>query len=374
MQTHRPRLFRLVAASLLACGLLAACGPTENEQGASSSDISDDIISKLEAEIAPFYERPTDIVVDEPITSPIPTDKLIYFLTCNSPGCANIASAFVDAADMIGWRSEVLTVDSDAQSITEAYNTALRANPDGVAVVAVSSSVVQSQLDELESRGVPVVTSQDPDKPVGPIVASLYTSPSSFRIGKITADYMVVKGCTEGTSIYVQLGGFMVLDNMLKAFQDEWSEVAGGAKVEVVDVPLEEFAGAATRITGAVRANPDTSCIFVSSDPMSSGLVTALKGAGLEIPRIITNYGGAPTMQSISVGEIDSTFPPDISGDWGFLYADAFARAFTGQSLEPNNKALQPIWIIDKSNVLTELPYAYVPDLKEQYSKLWGLD
>lgn len=371
MRSRRSRLASLAAVSLLAAGALTAC--SQDSDGGTGEEVADDVVARLKTELEPYYERPTEIPVTEPITSEIPTDKLIYFLTCNSPGCANISDAFVDAAEVIGWKTKVLTVNSDAQAVTEAYNTALRANPDGVAVVAVSSAVVQAQLDELESRGVPVVTSQDPDKPFGPIVASLYTSASSNRIGKVTADYMVTEGCTEGTSIYVQLGGFMVLDNMLKAFETEWAEVADGADVKVVDVPLEEFAGAATRITGAVRSNPDTSCIFISSDPMSTGLVTALKGAGLEVPKIITNYGGAPTMQSIEAGEIQSTFPPDVSGDWGWLYADAFARAFTGQSLDPVNEALQPIWIIDKDNVPSELPYSYVPDLEEQYSKLWGI-
>ena len=343
-------------------------GETKEAAGGNSA-----VVAEAEKVVEEFKEQPTELNVTVPIKKSIPSGKSIDFLTCESPGCVEIAEAFEQAADILGWSTKVMTVGTTADEIGKAYDTAIRDKPDGVAVVAVSSEVVKHQLTELEELEIPVVTSQDPNEPFGPIVASLYTNESSERFGRVTADYLGTQGCSEGKVLYVQVTGFIVLEYLKKAFEQQFAKVAPEAEIEVLNIPASAFESAPTKIVGALRANPDISCIFISSDPVATGLPQAIQAAGLEIPPIITDYGGETTIQYIKSGLAQSTIPPAISGDWGYLYADTFARSFTGESVEPDNEALQPLWIIEAENAPSKLPFAYVPELEKEYKELWGI-
>jgi ABC-type sugar transport system substrate-binding protein len=311
-------------------------------------------------------------MVTEPITSDIPKDLRITFLTCSSPGCAAIADAFKDAADLLEWDVNVLTVEPQSESIQAAYNTAIRDEPDGVAVAAVSSDAVGRQLDTLEEMGIPVVTVQDPDEKFGPIIATLYTSPSSIKLGELTADYLISKECGQGHTIYVHLGGYLVLDFRLEGFERQLGDVMPDFSYEVFNMPATE-ANPSVPIVGAARAHGDVECVYLSSDHMTTGLPQAFESAGMEIPKIITDFGGATTLQYIRDGLVEGTNVGD-SGSYGWIYMDAFARHFAGQSTQPTEDAFQSVWFVDESNVPDDVPYSHVEDLPAKYAAVWNVE
>jgi ABC-type sugar transport system substrate-binding protein len=323
----------------------------------------------------PYTVPPTkiDVVIAGavPITKPIPSGKKLDFLTCSSPGCAVIAGAFTDAATMVGWKVKVLTVGTAANAITDAYNTAIRDAPDGVAVAAVSSDPVHPQLATLQSMNIPVVTVQDPDVAFGPIIASLYTHASSEALGKVTADYLLSKNCGSGKILYAQLNGYLVLVKRLDAYNAEMARLAPSVKTQVVNVTGEPTSTTAA-IVGAIRSDPSIDCVYLSYDGAVTGLPQAIKSAGAPLPKIVTDYAGDATLQYIKDDLVTATDIGD-SGSYGFIYIDTFIRHFLGMSLDADVAALQPIWFVDKSNVPATMPYSPVADLKDQYKTLWGL-
>jgi ribose transport system substrate-binding protein len=329
------------------------------------------VVAQAQALAAPFQQQPQQLEVTTPITKPIPTGKRLDFLTCSSPGCAVIAARFQAGAAILGWKVKVLTVAPTAPAIVNAYDTAIRDKPDGVAVAAVSAEVAKPELAKLQSMHIPVVTVQDPDIKFGPIIASLYTHDSSYRLGKVTADELTAIGCGSGTTLYVNLSGYLVLQFRLTAYEKEMKRLSPDLKYQVLNMAAtaSDFT---TPIVSAVRANPHIDCIYASSDPIATGLPQALKSAGIsKLPQIVTDYAGNTTLQYIHDGLATATDIGD-SGSYGFIYIDTFARYFTGMSVTPDENALQTIWFVNKTNAPATVPYSDVPDLAAKYTQLWG--
>lgn len=372
------------AAAALTCVLAAACSSasTSSTSNASSTSSASDatnqgstnmsaVMQEAQQLAAPFQKQPTSLEVTVPITKPIPTGKRLDFLTCSSPGCAVIASRFVTAAGILGWHVKVLTVAPSADAIVSAYDTAIRDKPDGVAVAAVSAEVARPELATLQSMHIPVVTVQDPDVKFGPIIASLYTHDSSYRLGKVTADELTALGCGKGTTVYVNLSGYLVLQFRLTAYEAEMKRLDPSMKYKVLNFAATDT-NFVSGIVGAARSDPSVDCIYASSDPIATGLPQALKAAGVSpLPKIITDYAGNTTLSYIHSGLATATDIGD-SGSYGFIYIDTFARYWAGQSLAPDENALQTIWFVDSSNAPATVPYSDIANLQADYTHLWG--
>lgn len=360
---------RLAPIAILAvCALVSGCGADASTEKSSASS---SVVAQAAKDAEPFVTRPTEPEVTTPITKPIPTGKNIEFLTCSSPGCASIAEAFKQAAEIVGWNVKVLTVDPAADAIGKAYNTAIRDEPDAVAVAAVSSDVVKPQLATLEKMGIPVVTVQDPDVKFGPIIESLYTSASSKELGVVTADYLLSKGCGDGEIVYVQVSGYLVLKYRLDSYLARLAEVAPDVKTKQVNIDATTTDPGKT-IVSAVRGTSNASCLYLSSDGFISGLPQALKAAGVPASvKIITDFGGETTLQYIRDGLVTATNFGD-SGAYGFIYIDTLARHFAGEPTTPSADAHQTIWFIDESNVPSDTPFSAVEDLPAKYAQVWG--
>jgi ribose transport system substrate-binding protein len=369
------------AVTALTCLLAAACSSSGTSSASSASTGSStaspastslsSVMAEAQQLAAPFQKQPTTLEVTVPITKPIPTGKKLDFLTCSSPGCAVIAARFVTAAGILGWHVKVLTVAPSADAIVSAYNTAIRDKPDGVAVAAVSAEVARPELATLQSMHIPVVTVQDPDVKFGPIIASLYTHASSYRLGKVTADELTALGCGKGTTIYVNLSGYLVLQFRLTYYEAEMKRLDPAMKYKVLNFAATDT-NFVSGIVGAVRSDPSVDCIYASSDPIATGLPQALKAAGVSpLPKIITDYAGNTTLSYIHSGLATATDIGD-SGSYGFIYIDTFARYWAGQSLAPDENALQTIWFVDSSNAPATVPYSDIANLSADYAKLWG--
>ena len=149
---------------------------------------------------------------------------------------------------------------------------------------------------------------------------------------------MMAQGCTNGTTLYVQVATSKVLVYMLSSAEAEYKAMAPGAKVQVLNIAATEEATAPPEIVSAVRANSAIDCIYISSDPMGSGLPEALKAAGIQKPPLIfTSAGGQQTLQYIKDGQMQATQIGAL-GDYGWLYADTLARYFSGQSVAPDGR------------------------------------
>jgi ribose transport system substrate-binding protein len=377
-----------VLASTVAIALGAAACSSSSSSASSASTQSSGATTSSVANIsaanlavaktvaAQIAQQPENLELGAnppPITKKIPKGKKISFLTCASPGCVVIAQTFEQAAKDLGWTVQLQTVAATPNAVQVAFDTAVRQSPNAVAVVAVPTEDAPSQLAQLQKMHIPVVVAQSPDVKTGPIIVVLYNHVSADRIGKDSADYLLANGCSAGTTLYVQVAGFQVLVYMISAFQTEYAKLAPSATIQPLNIAATEEATAPAAIVSAVRANPKIGCIYISSDPMGSGLPEALKAAGItKLPKIFTSAGGQQTLQYIKSNLMTATQIGAL-GDYGWLYADTFARYFTGQSVQPDADALESIWMVSAANAPATFPYANTVNMQQKYLKLWGL-
>lgn len=389
-RSSRARLMALLAVVVTAAALVAGCGSSSSNSasagsssGGSATAASDSsgssssggsassAVAQAQKLIAPFLKRPTTIPVSAPINKPVPHNKAIDFLTCQSQGCVVIANDFKKVASQLNWTTKVITVAATSNAIQVAYDQVLRDNPDGVVTVGISSTGVTAQQKKLSAAKIPVVAVQDPDTPHPPYVATILNHNTSLPEGRDTAALAVAHGCT-GTILYFQLEGFVVLHYTLQGFKQEYSKLLPDSSVKVVDIPATSLSNAAPTIVGAARANPDAKCIVLSQDDMAIGLPQALKAAGINDAKIIDlGPGSKITDQYFQNGQIDAIVISPSLGDWGYLMTDALARAFVGQSSEPDTKAVLVPWITTGNSVASSSDFAEVANIQAQYQKLW---
>jgi ribose transport system substrate-binding protein len=384
----------LAGAVALALGVAACSNSNSTSSGTSSSsssssgstqsgnttsnvaNISAANLATAKSIAAQIAQQPENLELGPnppPITKAIPKGKKISFLTCASPGCVVIANTFEEAAKKLGWTVQLQTVAATPNAVQVAFDTAVRQSPDAVAVVAVPTEDAPSQLAQLQKMHVPVIVAQSPDVKSGPIIVVLYNHVSANRVGKDSADYLLANGCSAGSTLYVQVAGFQVLVYMISAFQTEYTKMAPDAKIQVMNIAATQEATAPTQIVSAARANSNINCIYISSDPMGSGLPEALKAAGITRPiKIFTSAGGQQTLQYVKNGQMTATQIGAL-GDYGWLYADTLARYFTGQSVQPDADALESIWMVSQSNAPATFPYANTVNMQQKYLQLWGL-
>lgn len=378
----RRRLVVVLIAAVAALAI-AACGSSSSSSSSSTSgatsgqnsadSTSSGAVAQAQSMVSQFLKQPTVIPVTAPIKKPIPQNKKIDFMTCQSQGCVTIANGFKQAAAILHWQVKVLTVTATANAIQVAYDEALRDQPSGIVTVGISSTGVAAQDQKLIAAHIPVVAVQDPDEPHPPYVASLLNHNTSVPQGKDMAALAVSKGCT-GKLLYFQLGGFIVLKYDLQGFQQEFAQLAPKGSIQVVNVPVTSLANAAPIVVGAARSNPDAKCVVLSQDDMAIGLPQALKAAGISGLKVI-DLGPASSItdQYFKNGQIDAIVIPPALGDWGFLMADALARSFTGQSAAPDTQAVLVPWITSGSSIPPVSQFAEVANTPQQYKKLWNI-
>jgi ABC-type sugar transport system substrate-binding protein len=379
----RARSVRAAAVAVALLGGMAGCStaaststtsdaPTSSSSGVSASPgVSAGALAQAKAIVAEFTKQPTAIPVTTPITKPVPSGKRIDFLTCQSQGCVTIADGFEQAAKVLGWQVKVLTVQATASAILDAYDEAIRDAPNGIVVVAVSTSGVAQQDQELIHMKIPVVAFQNPDEPTPPYIASLLNHNTSIPEGKDFAALAVANGCTN--ILYFQLGGFLVLQYNYQGFAPEYKALDPQGSVKVVAVPSTSLANAAPIIVSAARANPQANCLLLSQDDMTIGLPQALKAAGVSGMKIINEGPASPISdQYVKDGEVTATLLAPQLGDWGYLAADALARYFTGQSAAPDTNAVLVPWITTATSIPPVNGFAEVNGTQQEYAKLWG--
>ncbi len=178
----------------------------------------------------------------------------------------------------------------------------------------------------------------------------------------------------EGTPnvLYVNLPEFVTIQEQYPQFQESLEAYAPGAKQAKIDIPNSAIGTtSAGTIVSYLRSHPDVNYVALSQDALSAGLPAAMKAAGLDVP-FSGNGGGPQPRELVASGQQAGSveFPID-QVFWTMV--DGFIRWKNGDSLQPDIDALKPppYFLVTGENV-DSTPSTIVPDLKEQYAKLWG--
>jgi ribose transport system substrate-binding protein len=372
-----------LTAALAVTLFLVACGSSSSSSSTTSSSASGTSTgasastgtrsAAFTRDFTKWSTPPSQIPVSTALPKPAPKGMSIAYITCGLPTCTTISNSVKSAAQTLGWKFTALGSQPTPEAIKAAWGQAVRLHPDAVFASGFPSSVFAPELAELHKMGVGVFNCCAPDK-VGNGITFLAVTPTDETVQGHYIAALAAK-FAKGTPnvLFVNLPEFATIQTQYPDFVSALEEYAPGAKQVKINIPNSAIGTtSAGTIVSYLRSHPDINYVALSQDALSAGLPAAMKAAGLNIP--FSGDGGGPQPRELvatgqQAGSVE--FPID---QVFYTMVDAFIRWKEGASMQPDQAALKPppYMLITKANV-NSTPTTIVPDLKQKYAQLWGV-
>jgi ribose transport system substrate-binding protein len=366
-----PVLLGIVAVAITACGgSSSGSGTSSSANGASTSGA----LSQADKLAARWSQRPAKIPVTQPIGKPIPTGKRIDFINCGVTACTVLYNNLNQAAKTLGWTVKQINTQGTPESVQAAWKQAVSDRPDAVVASGFPRSVFAQQLKQLQQMKIPVIESSADDVVGGGIDLLLAAPKDLSPEGQILASWIAKDSGAKAHTLYVDLPNYTILKPVHQYFDKYYAQLCPGCKADTLDIPVTAIGkDVPDRVVSYLRAHPDVNYVAYSLGALNVGVPAALRQAGLANKvKIIVNVGSAENYQYIASGQTHAAMAySNVDQTW--VWADALARLFTGQSIDVDRKAQLPYMLITKDNLIsTGAEFPLVANYQQQWKKLWG--
>jgi ribose transport system substrate-binding protein len=371
----RPAPAALFAAVLaIAAVALSACGGGNSSNGGSASNGSSGNAAADKA-AAQWAQRPTQIPVTKPVGKPIPSGKRIDFINCGVSNCTELYKNLAQAAKTVGWTVKQINTQGTPETVQAAWKQAVNDRPDAVIASGFPRSVFARQLKQLQALKIPVLEGATDDVEGDGIDLILNGPQDLAPEGQILASWLAKDSGGKAHTLYVDLPNFGILKPVRQYTKQYLSQWCKDCKLDTLDIPVTAIGkDVPDRIVSYLRAHPDIDHVAYSLGVLNVGVPAALRQAGLANKvKIIVNVGDAENYQYISSGQTQAAMAfSNLEQPW--VWVDALARHFTGQSMDVDRQAKLPFMLITKDNLIsTEANFPLVADYQQQWKKLWGV-
>ena len=371
-RTVPARVAAFAALLALAALALSACGGSSSSGGsASAGGASNTAAARVAAQ---FTERPTRIPVTQPIGKPIPTGKRIDFINCGVTSCTILYKNLVEAAKTVGWTVKQINTQGTPETVQAAWKQAVNDRPDAVIASGFPREVFAQQLKQLQALKIPVLEASTADVEGGGIDLILNGPKAMQPIGQILAAWIAKDSGGRAHTLYVDLPNFTILKPVHDYFGRYYKQYCSSCKVDTLNVPVTAIGkDVPDRVVSYLRAHPDINYVAYSLGALNVGVPAALRQAGLSNKvKTIVDVGDAENYQYIASGQTQAaTSFSNVESPW--VWVDALARIFTGQSIQPDRQATMPLMLITKDNLIsTANEFPMVANYQQQWKQLWG--
>ena len=354
---------------------LAGCsgqGAPSNSAGQGSGDVpSSNAIETARASIQPVLDTPTQFTVTEKLEK-LPTGARLAVIDCGTPICALMANTAKEPAELLGMKVTVIQTGTTADSIAAAFDSIITDKYDGVMVAALQSPLWEREFKKLREAGVAVATTGVTGLP-DDFHASLAADKWNQRAGTWLADWVVSQGKVGAHSVIYRTPELGFTSDIVDVYEQRIGELCSACVVRAIDVPVATLGNtAAQTIVNDLTANPDTSIAVMSIGEQATGLPSALKVAGIDLP--ITMYGAGPAqLTGIQEGNLQSSLTLDSQAlVWTLI--DSLARQIVGQDVSAGvagDKLIAQILTKDNLSGDVSAGWSGYPDMRDRFKGLW---
>jgi ribose transport system substrate-binding protein len=361
------------SSSSSSSGSSAASSNSGSASGLSSADQTG--LTKAQAFVAQYEQRPTQITDITKVTGTIPKNKLIDFIPCGAvPECLQEGNIVKQAAAMVGWTTKILTNDGSPQQSKAAFEQVVRDKAAAVLYTAIPASTFASMLPQLNANGTFISTCCVTD-PSGPTTGIDYDIDNLAQVGPIAgaqAAWVASDSKDTANSIYINIPDFAILNTQFSNYKLGMATYCPSCQVNELDIALANIATAPSTIVSYVRAHPSVNYVIASTDSVTVGLPAALKAAGLNTKVKIVGQGATPVnLQYLHSGQeaADVAFP---YFEAMYSMVSAVFQHYAGQQVAPS--VPPPLWILTPQNAPTATEaFPVVVAYQSQYGALWGV-
>jgi hypothetical protein len=330
----------LVAAVLTASALaLASCAmpaddPNFNASAAAVDPADASAAAVSQAALEEALAAPTSIGVDAPLPAAPAKGAAIVNLTTGTEYAGVFDTALSDAAKVLGWTVEDVTVSlADPTAAATAFDDALAKKPAGIRIDGAFADGLTDGLAKAEAAGVPVICTGCSATTTGLADASIDGTDQNTTWGQAMATYVVTSSQALGQSATVQVipmpGG--AVSDFNAAFNDSLMSQCRdcGATVSTLDPTTTDLTDPAS-ITSFIVSELSTSMAgwsLLDSGALSAGTADALatdptllspvvvvgRGAAASDVAALQALGGAPVASAAASGAASASASPEAA-------------------------------------------------------------
>jgi len=359
--------------ALTACGNSGSDGGSATASAGASAGSGEAGVKAATEAIKPLESAPSPIPAEEPLKT-LPEGKKFVYVQCSVPECAYVGKFTMEAAKELGADLTIIKAGADAESIGQAFESAIAMKPDVVLENAIDPSLWTDQRAKLAELGIPVVAQTTPVEAGDGIDFALIGPSAWTRVGEMMADWVVSKSDGHAKTVLFWPPQLPVFKFFAESFEQQMKKNCPACEVELVTVPATEIGTPRlpNRVVSYLQANPDVEYVTMAFGSMAIGLPQALAAGGMNDVKVISNSGGPTNFQYIKNGQQTMDLAMDL-GVQAWLGADAAARLATGQAITDPNP-LPPIQFLTEENLTFDPSQLFTafPDYQEHFEELWG--
>lgn len=383
------RRHKAICATAVALAFLAgACGsddkkstdstPATTVAGAGSTTVgAGGELAAAQALVDQYTPTPTKIGITEPLKGDLKGKKVI-FVECSATNCKEHGDLMEEPFKLLGADYQRIPAGGTPEEFAAAYDSAIAMKPDVVLTAGITSEVVSTQLDELESLGIPVISQATGKDPTNGVDKEMLSPAMWQKAGRAAAAWIAVDSKCAANVLYLKETIFTFANPSYEYFESGLKEFCPKAKITRLDVPVTDIGTAIPgQVVSAFQSDPSLNYITNSYGAQAIGVVEALTEAGITgTYRLMNQAGTAYNNQQLLDGAavVDMQVSENLQA---WVMADAAARAVLGQTLDAIDDANLP-WFtfLTKDevtwNVNTE-HFEGVAGLADQFKALWGV-
>jgi ribose transport system substrate-binding protein len=375
----RRTVLALSACLALALGL-AACGSSGDKSSSTSSTSSSSTSGSsgnkaaADAAVKPYIGKPSPFPVTEPLKS-VKKGATVAYMDCGTSICGLFWQLLEPAAKTMGVKLTRYKAGSAANTVTQAYDSALAAKPDAVIAAAIDVELWKSQLKQFQADNIPVVTTGILGTQKYGIKAAQAAETASELEGKLMADYTASKFSDAKKIAIYDVPELSFTRLVTQAYQDELKKVCPDCSTRVTHVPVATMGTAAPQqIVSDLQANSGTDLAVFSIDELESGLPAALQTAGIKV-KTLGNSPSPTQLQYLKEGKETAALAVDLPV-LGWTLLDQAARQMAGQALTGEEaKGISPVQFLTQADIKFDPSKGWTgyPDFAPRFAKLWGV-
>ncbi|WP_327241871.1 sugar ABC transporter substrate-binding protein [Streptomyces sp. NBC_01320] len=374
-------LAALVVTPLIA---LAACSSSSTETNTDAGRSAN--LEAAQAAVDKATALPETITQTEPLTKSPPKGVKLAYLNCEAPGCAPSGQAVEEAGKALGWDVTVITAKSATPGA--ALQQAIDGGNEYIILNSFNMAAVGPQMAKAKEKGIVVIGTYMLDKPTGRdgngLSAVFFNDESPVLEGQDFADWMTADSKGTANVLMVNIPTLPSLNLVQKSSEERLKQNCPACELTTLDVSFDQMASGAVpgAIVSHLKTHPKTNYLYLGIADLFTGVVPALKTAGLEGKvKTVGNSQAQPQMQSLVDGTSSAWNAVPLTVPWSAV--DYAARVSveelpTGTQLKETQAIRVPI--IDAPEAAQELldsPTKGVwegpTDYQDQFIKLWNV-
>lgn len=330
--------------------------------------------------ISELENRPTSIVWNTPLTRPIPKNKTVAVIEIGVPDVVNIDNWIQKATADVGWKMTRIQAGLTAETFKAAMDAAVRLKPSAVVLTSYPTAVYASELAQLNAMNIPVIGLTVASQTGGGLIAALAGGPRYVRWGQVmAAEVSAASGGSDANTLVTLVPDYSTASFVQQGFSEAYPVLCPhNCSYHVLNFSATDIGtNVPSQIVSYLQANPNVHYLSMYGTFMATGVVPALRAAGLlNRVTIFTHDLDPSTAQDMASG-VNETVYSAAPAEMSYRAIDILIRYFSGDpTWKQSADTGLPEWITTTTNLPSGATKNYLPtvaNVQAEYRKLWGI-